>query len=300
MRTLFHTLALTLISASLVGAFASLMGEEQFGNQPVPPNDEWPAGTLAVANNKARVYRQWVNGNENFCFVGDTKTLNAALVEFAAIGGETCDVLLIPSQAEMLTLEGKSVRYDWRMNAPSGIYKGMMDRDRSIDPIFTTRPVLFVHTASERIDAADIVVPKSVNLLGPAEIIARARKSLTNKPTSEEASHASQAAARQLAWFAHDEKVRETLLTLFAHDEHVTRVTAISAVIDSFDPPQDMHEQITKLHAACEDKNGWKAVRLSELLEALAAKKPGDANADKALLARDKSLRKLVDETRQR
>jgi len=300
MRTLLRPLALLCITGCLASALHPLMGEEEFGNAPVAENEEWPAGTLAVANDKSRVYRQWVNGNENFCFVGDTKALNAALVRFAAIGGEPCDVLLIPTSAEMQSFEGKAVAHDWRLNAPSGIYKGMMERDESLDLVFTTRPALFVHTASEKIIAADIVLPKGVNVLGPIEITTRARKSLEEKPANETEAYAKRAAAQQLGWFVHDEKVRETLIALFEHEERMTRVTAVSAVVGSFEPPKGLHERLTKMHAACVDKEGWEAVRLTELLGILAAKKPGDGKAEKALVVRDKELRKLVDAVRQR
>src|SRR4051812_398772 len=56
------------------------LGTEDFGNKPLAEANykEWK-GIMPVVNDKARVYSNWVNGNEHFYYTGKAKELNAAL-----------------------------------------------------------------------------------------------------------------------------------------------------------------------------------------------------------------------------
>lgn len=147
-------------------------GEEQFGNAPVPANDEWSPGVLAVANDPHRVYRRWVNGNEEFFFAGDTEAVESALARFAAIEAEVREVVLMPNAGRTRSFEDREVAFGWRLYAPSGICLAM-SRATAM-PAYPPHATLTVHAGGD-VDLAKLSIPPGVTLLGPEDLAHRYR-----------------------------------------------------------------------------------------------------------------------------
>src|SRR6187455_2866663 len=116
---------LTLLSAmAVLGALAPRvygLGDETIGNEPLHEANytEWK-GIMPVLNDKARVYSNWVNGNEHFFYKGTTKELNAALAEFAKIELKTHEVLLRPGPGVTQTFGHKEVPHNWELHILGG------------------------------------------------------------------------------------------------------------------------------------------------------------------------------------
>lgn len=162
-----HIAALALLFS---GTLSTPMGEEAFGNEPVLENEEWAGGVVALANDPHRVYRRWVNGNEEFFFSGDSADVNAALARFAEIEVELREVILLPQAGSTRSFDDKRVVYGWRLYAPSGICLGMARKAPS--PLYPAQATLTVHVTSS-IQLAKLDLPAGVSLLGPADLVQR-------------------------------------------------------------------------------------------------------------------------------
>jgi len=154
-----------MLLAPIALSLAAGLGEEAFGNDPVPNNAEWAAGIGQVANDPARVYRRWVNGNEDFCFQGDTQAANRALALLAASEAPTKRVVLLPTRGLDSSFEGEVVRFDWRLNVLSGIALSMTrlaERPRVHDQ----HPTLWLHVGGD-VDPAALTLPEGLIVEGP-------------------------------------------------------------------------------------------------------------------------------------
>ncbi len=167
---MFAPLSFAAFTLTLTTLPASPLGEEEFGNSPVRANEEWAGGVLAVANDRSRVYRRWVNGNEDFCFKGDAEAVNAALAAFAKIDADVAEVVLMPDAGRMLSFDGKEVLYDWRLYAPSGLVLGAARRGGSL---YGAHATLTVHVTGKAFQVGDLELPASVKLLGPHDLLRR-------------------------------------------------------------------------------------------------------------------------------
>ncbi len=157
------------------------LGEEQIGNEPLSDANyvAWK-GLIEVINDPNRVYYNWVNGNENFYFAGDTAKLNEALKKYAASGVEVKEVVLRPAPAETTTFDrSKKFAYNWHLQIFGGIAAHLTTREFG-DQVWNKHPRMTVYVGGD-IDLAKIEVPKGVTLVSLDELSARARKGIGSK-----------------------------------------------------------------------------------------------------------------------
>lgn len=169
---MFAPLSLAAFALTLTTFPAPPLGEEQFGNDPVRANEEWAGGVVAVANDRHRVYRRWVNDNEEFCFQGDADAVNAALAAFAQIDADVAEVVLMPDAGRTRSFDKTEVLYDWRLYAPSGLVLGMARREGE-GSLYGAHATLTVHVTGKAFKAGDLELPASVKLLGPHDLLQR-------------------------------------------------------------------------------------------------------------------------------
>jgi hypothetical protein len=168
-----------LVLASSGRAWA--LGEEQVGNDAL--NDAnytaWK-GLIDVINDKNRVYYNWVNGNENFYFAGDTAKVNAALKAFAVADVTVKEVVLRPAPAETTTFDrSQKFPYNWHLQIFGGIAAHLTTREFG-DQVWNKHPRLTVYVGGD-IDLAKLEVPKGVTLVSIDDLSARARKGIGSK-----------------------------------------------------------------------------------------------------------------------
>lgn len=164
-----YILVAALITASVALAHwpaqsAFGLGMETFGNKPLAEGNytDWK-GIMPVVNDKARVYRWWVNGNEHFFYKGTTKELNAALANFAKIEVEKHEVVLRPGPGIAHTFDRKEIPHNWELHINGGISKHLLTRDKG-DEVWSKDPVLTIYTGGD-IDLAKLEIPEGVTLL---------------------------------------------------------------------------------------------------------------------------------------
>ena len=155
------------LAAFSLGATAeapeAVLGEEAFGNRAVRNNREWPKGLLACVNDKRRVYRRWVNGNEDFCFRGNLAQLNEAIARFAKIDLKKRVLVLEPEPGMTRSFKKKQVPYRWRINAPSGLYRAYVKRQKGEAAMAR----MFVHLDKMDFLPSELVIPASIHLETP-------------------------------------------------------------------------------------------------------------------------------------
>src|SRR3954462_5299433 len=137
---------------------------ETFGNEPLAEANytEWK-GILPVIKHKARVYSNWVNGNEYFLYQGDTAKLNAALADVARIEVKEHEVVLRPGPGIGHTFEQKEVPHNWELHIHGGISKHLLTLDKG-DQVWNKDPVLTIYVGGD-IDLAKLEIPKGVTLI---------------------------------------------------------------------------------------------------------------------------------------
>jgi len=86
---------------------------EIIGNEPLPTEADWPAGTERVVNSPDRLYARRINEEDVFYFGGDTQAFNKALQAFSAMQISTHQLIIKAGPGEIKSFEGKRVRYDW-------------------------------------------------------------------------------------------------------------------------------------------------------------------------------------------
>jgi hypothetical protein len=123
MLRLVAAIVLVLFTVSNAWSF----GLESFGNDPLSAANfaDWPNVT-PVVNDAHRVYHSWVNGNEDFYFVGDSVALNAALKNFAAVKADRLTIVLRPGPGSGNSFNNKkSFTFNWNLHLLGGISRMM-------------------------------------------------------------------------------------------------------------------------------------------------------------------------------
>ena len=168
----YATIPLVAFAVFAAAAVPYSLGEEQFGNAPVEKNDDWAEGVVTVTNDLHRVYRRWVNGNEEFFFKGDANAINAALARFAQIKARVREVVLLPFLGSTRSFGDKPVAHDWRLYVPSGL---CLSAARSTpSPMQPVEATLTVHV-SDAVQLGHLDFPAGVYLVGPDELASRYR-----------------------------------------------------------------------------------------------------------------------------
>jgi hypothetical protein len=152
------------VGLGLAASQAWGLGTETVGNEPLHEANytDWK-GIMPVINDKARIYSNWVNGNEHFYYKGTTKELNAALAEFAKIEVKTHEVLLRPAPGIAQTFERKEIPHNWELHIHGGISKHLLTLDKG-DEVWNKDPRLTIYVGGD-IDLAKLEFPKGVELI---------------------------------------------------------------------------------------------------------------------------------------
>jgi hypothetical protein len=157
------------------------LGEEQVGNEPLSEANyaSWK-GLIDVINDPNRVYYNWVNGNENFYFAGDTAKVNDALKRYAASGVEVKEVVLRPAPAETTTFDrSQKFPYNWHLQIFGGIAAHLTTREFG-DQVWNKHPRMTVYVGGD-VDLTKLEIPKGVTLVSLDDLSARARKGIGSK-----------------------------------------------------------------------------------------------------------------------
>lgn len=285
LRTII-ALAVILLSAS--NAFA--LGEESVGNEKISGAnyDDWP-GAMAVINDEHRVYRSWVNGNEQFYFAGDTKALNAALAEFARIKADRKVVVLRPAPASTTNFGGDHVfEYNWRLHLLGGIAKHMATRDLG-DNIWDPHPYLHVHVGDD-IELMHLEIPKGVEVLDIIDLQERYAKSFGSSDQSVRGWACGELARLNV----YDEKSMKKIADQLKDGESWVQLNAAGA-LKLFTHQAD--EAISKLKAVTSEDDRLKD-RIAETIESLESAEPDD-KARKAYESSLKSIHDYVEKIRE-
>jgi hypothetical protein len=163
-RDLLWASAILAILSSLAARSALGLGTETIGNEPLHEANytEWK-GIMPVINDKARVYSNWVNGNEHFFYKGTTAELNAALAHFAKIEVKQHEVLLRSAPGLAHTFERKEIPHNWELHIHGGISKHLLTLDKG-DEVWNKDPRLTIYVGGD-IDLAKLEIPKGITLL---------------------------------------------------------------------------------------------------------------------------------------
>jgi hypothetical protein len=121
---------------SVMPAKVGALGTETLGNAPVVKQPDWAEGVVDVVNLKSRVYSQWVNGNENFFYRGDSQAANEAIRHYALIKDDVRELILLPGSGRALTFDRKPVDFDWQLQVPSGIYRAVSKRRHAVMTVY--------------------------------------------------------------------------------------------------------------------------------------------------------------------
>ena len=157
------------------------LGDEQVGNDPLSAANyaKWP-GLVDLVNDKARAYYSWVNGNENFYYVGSIDELNAALKNFAKADLKEHEVVLRPDAGKVQSFQGENkFTFNWHLQIFDGIAGHLTTLEKG-DLVWNKHPRLTIHVG-DTIDLAKLEIPKGVTLLDVSELSARARQGTDSK-----------------------------------------------------------------------------------------------------------------------
>ena len=177
LRTSCIALAVVLAAAANVRA----LGTEEFGNDPVSPQnyEAWP-GLADVINDKSRIYYSWINGHEEHFFAGKMDQLNAALKKFAAVQMPDHVVLLRPGPGVGHSFNReKEFDFNWHLELYGGISAHLVGRDKG-NLVWPEHPRFTIQISGD-IDLAKLVVPEGVKLVSVSDLSAQARQGLESK-----------------------------------------------------------------------------------------------------------------------
>ena len=154
------------------------MGEEAFGNAAVSNQAQWADGVVATANDPSRVYRRWVNGDEEFCFQGDAGAVNRVISRFAKVADPQKAIVLLPTTGLTRSFENIKVAFRLRFHVPSGICLAVakMEKDK---PVSSRHPRLFIHVGSG-VEPGGLAIPKGLKVLTGADLVRKYRRGLTS------------------------------------------------------------------------------------------------------------------------
>jgi hypothetical protein len=176
MLRLFAAVVLTLLATSN----ALSLGTESFGSKPLSDVNyvPWP-NVMPVINDEHRVYHSWVNGDEHFCFAGDTAALNDAIEDFAAIGAENLVIVLRPGPGKTSSLTSdRTVTFNWDLHLLGGISKMMSTLELGKN-IWDPSPRLQVYVG-DAIKLDEVEIPNGVEVLEIADLQTRYAKCLAS------------------------------------------------------------------------------------------------------------------------
>lgn len=160
------------------------LGMEDFGDEPLyEANFPHWQNIMPLLNSPTRVYHNWVNGNENVYYRGNTEALNVALKNFANVKTEIHEVFLRPGPGiahsfHTQTEPGKTVPYNWHVHVVGGIVRYMTTLEYG-ETGGIKSPVLTAYIGGD-IDLAKINIPKGVSVFDLAELCRRCRRLLTS------------------------------------------------------------------------------------------------------------------------
>lgn len=202
---------------------ASGLGEEKFGNEPVANQAEWAKGVLAAANDVSRVYRRWVNGNEDFCYRGDAAKCNRVIGLFAKIKDNKKRLVLLPTEGVTYSFKRIRVRHGWRLHVPSGIYLAMakLETDHAVIP---RHPSLTIHLGGD-LKIENLKIPEGVVVIGADELVARYRDGFRSSSSSSRAQ-----ACYMLRDFGWCDGVVEDLVKILVREDSTMRLNGLSAL----------------------------------------------------------------------
>jgi hypothetical protein len=287
--------SLSMLALSVVSAPS--LGEEEFGNAPVEHQAEWAAGVLDVANDPSRVYRRWVNGNEDFCFAGGALELERCLKAYSAVQAPLREVVLLPTPGGTRSFEGLEVDFAWRLNVPSGIYRAMIRLDDEAAP--EQHATLTVHIAGAKLRLADLKLPAAVTVLGPDDVAARLMEQAADKESRRRGY-----ALSQLGEFTYLDPVVDALLEVLEGDDAGLQPTAAAGLARAGRRGARGIARIEALLGEArkagallpEGREDWRSKSLEDALALLEAAESGpvDADAEEAFAKHLEALRALV------
>jgi hypothetical protein len=152
------------------------MGTEQFGNAPLAAGNytDWH-GIMPTIDHPSRVYNVWVNGNEYFCYRGDTAQLNDILSKFAENLSPVREVFILPGAGSRKTFDGETIEYDWMLHIRGGISKAVGGDSLALDQY----PTLSIYP-EEKLQLEDIRVPAGITLLDIHDLRERYRDAIAS------------------------------------------------------------------------------------------------------------------------
>jgi HEAT repeats len=178
--------AAVLVALLVVPAARSFaLGSEDFGNKPLSPLNyaQWK-GIAEVANDKSRVYQQWVNGNESMYYAGSVDDLNRVLANFAAAEMPVHDVVLRPDPGVTRSFDQTRgpIKFDWHLHVVTGIAASQFGSDKG-ELAWPKNPRLTIHT-SPNIRLERLKIPKGVKVVSIEEQSAIARLAMDSTDKS--------------------------------------------------------------------------------------------------------------------
>ncbi|MFA6239536.1 MAG: HEAT repeat domain-containing protein [Candidatus Hydrogenedentales bacterium] len=165
------------------------MGQEGVGNGPLPAQSDYPDGLMSVINDPHRVYNSWVNGNEHFCFQGDTSVLNEAMKQFAQVDTPEHEVVLLPGPGKVNRFNGEPKKCDWMLHVVGGIVKSMTGKDGEAG-VWDKYPTLTVYASGGEIDLDALQIPQGISLVTRDDLRKRYLKGMASANNETRASGA--------------------------------------------------------------------------------------------------------------
>jgi hypothetical protein len=149
---------------------AAALGMEDFGNKPLSEANykEWP-GIMGVVNHPSRVYHWWVNGNEEFYFLGDMAALNETLRLFAEAKSEGREVVLRPGPGVTRSFDrSQTIAFGWDLHLIGGIARHESTLDQG-DKVWPLHPVLTLYVGGV-VDLEKLQVPPGLPVISVSEV----------------------------------------------------------------------------------------------------------------------------------
>lgn len=218
MRAFLSAIGLTIV-IGFTAQEAWALGFETFGNEPFPAANygDWP-GVMPVINNRNRVYHHWVNGNEHFCFRGDTGAVNEALQQFALIESKPLQVVLRPGPGIAGTFDQKKkIACDWEFGLVGGIARS--------SPTLDQEPTLTIYI-SKTLPVEKLVIPPGLTIATIPELKDRAALLLKSSDMTTRGWGAGKLARLD----PYDSRSVETIGALLKDDETWVRGNAVGAL----------------------------------------------------------------------
>ncbi len=142
------------------------MGEENFGplGEHLGRSADWPRGVEDVLRHPARVYGNWVNGNEHVYFDADIEKMNQLLDLYSKVDLQVHHVTLLPGRPTTRSFQGLAIEHNVEFELASGIYLHVI-RERMSTGLYSTQPrlTLFINDALMR-QLDDLQVPDNIQL----------------------------------------------------------------------------------------------------------------------------------------